>query len=165
MVTKTIKDSNKQSEKKAEISNKNKKTNTPRFRICSKKEPLQPLNIGIKIKPKNPSVKCSLVNRRKPVKNKVGLKQKVNTKKISKAEGKSIKHKQNVKRPPVQKTKQSNRKVVPAIKVVDTEADFQSEVVFNQNSNCEACLDGRKGEGDQSCWACRLTRLKNISQV
>ena len=58
MVTKSNKTSKKQNEEKKQVSskskNKNNKQQGPRFRICSKNEPLQPLNIGIKLKSKKP---------------------------------------------------------------------------------------------------------------
>merc|ERR1711953_421611 len=51
---------------------------------------------------------------------------------------------------------------LPAI-VVEKD-DFESEVIFQPRVSCQACLAGRKGEGGNDCWSCRLTRLQNIQE-
>lgn len=132
-----------------------------RHRQCLKKEPLQPLPTCT-VKPIK-GEKKSLKNKRKPkftVKRKgVNLK-KPAVKKItpsSKASQSSAAPTQSKPKKPVV------TRVVPKI-VVDDSSDFKSDVIFNPRTGCLACEEGRKGEGDSSCWACRLARLQNITE-
>ena len=133
-----------------------------RHRYCLKKEPLQPL----------PSTTIKQVKEEKK-----SVKGKRRAKFTVKRKGVSLK-----KKPPMRKTSQISktystssssaqskpkqaivRRVVPKI-VVDDSSDFKSDVIFNPRTGCLACEEGRKGEGDSSCWACRLARLQNITE-
>ena len=141
--------------------------NTSRkIRKCLKKEPLQPLNMGTIVRRKQKkgtkTVKPKFTAK-KSMKSKV-IKTKTNSSN-AKMQGSKSKSKTHIILPKDKhiKPKISKPKVIeiPQIMVSD---EFDSEVVFNPQSDCAACQDGRKGEGDQSCWACRLSRLLAITE-
>merc|ERR1712038_2192879 len=62
------------------------------------------------------------------------------------------------------KTSKSRKEKSPLPSIVVEKDDFESEVIFNPRVSCKACLAGRKGEGGNDCWSCRLTRLQNIQE-
>ena len=37
--------------------------------------------------------------------------------------------------------------------------DFMQGFQFNPSSDCLSCNQGRKGEGEESCWGCRIKRI------
>ena len=137
---------------------------TRKIRKCLKKEPLQPLNTGTIIRRK--SKKATKAEKpkftaKKSMKSKV-IKTKTNN---NKAKLQSSKSKTPVQ-PKDKKIKStiSKPKNVVAIPQITVSDEFDSEVVFNPQSDCTACQEGRKGEGDQTCWACRLSRLLAITE-
>ena len=62
------------------------------------------------------------------------------------------------------KESKKSKKRKTKLPLVVVEDDFESEVIFNPRSSCPACQEGRKGEGGNDCWPCRLTRLQNIQE-
>ena len=175
MVAKTKESNNKKTsiaqeniEPNHEDNNSSKEEKTGRkIRKCLKKEPLQPLNMGTiirkkqkkgtkSVKPKFTAKKSMKTKMIKPKSNSSKANLEGSSKSKSKTSMIVINNKQI-------KPKSSKAKSVeiPQITVSD---EFDSEVVFNPQSDCAACQDGRKGEGDQSCWACRLSRLLAITE-
>lgn len=159
---------NKDSVKKAEEKGKTKveaaKTNkrnpqNSRVRECLKEEPLEPIYTGRIKKPKQA---------KRP---KFGTRKRKIPKKISKVKSADQKsHPDSTtssRKTPGLKVKpknQSRKKKSPLPTIVVEKDEFESEVIFNPRTSCRACLTGRKGEGGNDCWSCRLTRLQNIQE-
>ena len=118
-----------------------KKKGQARIRNCLKEEPLQPLYTGNVKKPK----KSKKPTKKNPVPKLTVTRQKaiIPTKK-----DKGTKSKRRTK-----------TGTLPQIRVESPQS--QSEVVFRPRTDCAACEEGRKGEGDNSCWGCRLARLSD----
>ena len=130
----------------------------PRVRECLKEEPLEPLYTGKIKKPKQPKrPKFSTKKSKKP-------------KKISKVKSPDqnphLSSSITSRKTPVMKSKtsKSRKEKSPLPSIVVEKDDFESEVIFNPRVSCKACLAGRKGEGGNDCWSCRLTRLQNIQE-
>ena len=140
--------------------------NEGRIRKCLKNKPLSPLDMGDRNSTK-PQIKASVRRKiRKPSKSKRRKAISTNGQKNRKPstlmnrspmtvkngpKANSVKNKPNLK---------NGTKNAPSVNV---ESD-ESGVVFQPASGCEACADGRKGEGDKSCWSCRLARLQSITE-
>ena len=135
--------------------NKKRGTKNPnKFdRVCLKDAPLKPLNTGaVKVERKKsvPKTKKAVSKRPKLLSKKQSVSPPtVSKRKLFKKNGKNKKNKHQLK------------PSLPTIK--ESSEDFCSEVVFNPRNGCLACEEGRKGEGDSSCWACRLHRLQTIT--
>merc|ERR1711915_853529 len=69
----------------------------------------------------------------------------------------TIKHSTLDKQIRLKKNTKENEK--NSSKVKEDETEINEEVKFNPDSDCKACLQGKKGEGDDSCWSCRIKRL------
>merc|ERR1719300_967385 len=52
----------------------------------------------------------------------------------------------------IQLKKKTNENEKNSNKVEEDEIEIKEEVNFNPDSDCKACLQGKKGEGDDSCW-------------
>ena len=50
-------------------------------------------------------------------------------------------------------------------KVIIEDKTQEQNVIFNPSTGCIACQEGRKGEGDKSCWGCRLRRMQNKQEI
>ena len=122
-----------------------------RIRVCMKTAPLKPLNTGaVKVERKKSVHKMAKPKRPRLLSKKTSVSRKTVSKpKSSKRNGTS------------KKLKAKSKPSLPTI--VETTEEFRSEVVFNPRTGCLACEEGRKGEGDSSCWACRLHRLQTIT--
>ena len=118
-----------------------KKKGQARIRNCLKEEPLQPLYTGNVKKPK----KSKKPTKKNPVPKLTVTRPKAN---IPTKKDKGTKSK-----------KMTKTGTLPQIRVESPES--QSEVVFRPRTDCAACDEGRKGEGDNSCWGCRLARLSD----
>ena len=112
-----------------------------RVRNCLKEEPLQPLYTGNVKKPK----KSKKPTKKNPVPKLTVTRPKAN---IPTKKDKGTKSKRRTK-----------TGTLPQIRVESPQS--QSEVVFRPRTDCAACDEGRKGEGDNSCWGCRLARLSD----
>ena len=142
----------------AKTTKRNSRKSQSRVRECLKEEPLEPLYTGKIKKPKQA---------KRP---KFSTKKSKIPKKISKV--KSAEQKSHPSSTPSSRktagakaTNPRSRKGktrLPAI-VVEKD-DFQSEVIFQPRLSCSACLAGRKGEGGNDCWSCRITRLQKIQE-
>ena len=143
--------------------------NEGRIRKCLKNKPLSPLDMGDRNASK-PQIKVSVRRKiRKPSKSKrikasstsgqknrkpsTLMNRSPMTVKNGPAKANSVKNKPNFK---------NGTKNAPSVNVESAESGVQ--VVFQPASGCEACADGRKGEGDKSCWSCRLARLQSITE-
>ena len=118
-----------------------KRKGKARIRNCSKEQPLQPLYTGNVKKPK----KSKKPTKKNPVPKLTVTRPKAN---IPTKKDKGTKSK-----------KMTKTGTLPQIRVESPES--QSEVVFRPRTDCAACDEGRKGEGDNSCWGCRLARLSD----
>ena len=123
-----------------------------RVRECLKDEPLQPLYTGRKRKSN------------KATRPKYNTKKGKTPRKISKAKPShpesqkiTISTSSGLKGNPSRGKQKSRKSVLPTIVV-------EEEVIFSARVECEACEEGRKGEGSSDCWACRLARLRNIQE-
>ena len=153
---------NKDSVKKAEGKGETKvgaaetnKRNTreSRVRECLKEEPLEPIYTGRIKKPKQ-AKRPKFSTRKSKIPKKIS--------KVKSADQKS--HSESTtssRKTPVVK---SRKKKSPLPTIVVEKDEFESEVIFNPRTSCRACLAGRKGEGGNDCWSCRLTRLQNIQE-
>ena len=142
-----------------------------RIRQCLKEKPIQPLNMGtIKTKSTKPKVKIVSrkihnANRKKRSTNNRKVVPKKNSSKSS-SQNKTLKTKSikaTLKDADKHESSKTKQHIVPKIVVDASSAGFKSGVIFNPRTGCQACEGGRKGEGDVSCWACRLARLQNIT--
>ena len=118
-----------------------KRKGKARIRNCSKEQPLQPLYTGNVKKPK----KSKKPTKKNPVPKLTVTRPKAN---IPTKKDKGTKSK-----------KMTKTGTLPQIRVESPQS--QSEVVFRPRTDCAACDEGRKGEGDNSCWGCRLARLSD----
>ena len=118
-----------------------KRKGKARIRNCSKEQPLQPLYTGNVKKPK----KSKKPTKKNPVPKLTVTRPKAN---IPTKKDKGTKSK-----------KMTKTGTLPQIRVESP--GCQSEVVFRPRTDCAACEEGRKGEGDNSCWGCRLARLSD----
>ena len=118
-----------------------KRKGKARIRNCSKEQPLQPLYTGNVKKPK----KSKKPTKKNPVPKLTVTRPKAN---IPTKKDKGTKSKRRTK-----------TGTLPQIRVESPQS--QSEVVFRPRTDCAACEEGRKGEGDNSCWGCRLARLSD----
>ena len=118
-----------------------KRKGKARIRNCSKEQPLQPLYTGNVKKPK----KSKKPTKKNPVPKLTVTRPKAN---IPTKKDKGTKSK-----------KMTKTGTLPQIRVESPQS--QSEVVFRPRTDCAACEEGRKGEGDNSCWGCRLARLSD----
>ena len=116
-----------------------------------KSAPLKPLNTGaVKVEKKKSVHKKVTPKRPRLISKKPSVSRKTLTKaRPSNGNGKNKKY------------KPQSKPSLPTI--VESPDEFRSEVVFNPRTGCLACEEGRKGEGDSSCWACRLHRLQTIT--
>ena len=108
-----------------------KRKGKARIRNCSKEQPLQPLYTGNVKKPK----KSKKPTKKNPVPKLTVTRPKAN---IPTKKDKGTKSKRRTKA----------GKPLPQIRVESPES--QSEVVFRPRTDCAACDEGRKGEGDNS---------------
>ena len=126
------------------------------LRKCSKPAPLPPLNMGIKSKQKQTKPQSSKKMRKPRRKVTLNVKRKPR-------QNKSLKNKRTAAR------KISKPEVTKARGVEGEEVGWEQVatvgVMFNPRGGCEACEDGRVGEGGLHCWACRLRRLQNIQDI
>ena len=141
----------------AKTTKRNSRKSHSRVRECLKEEPLEPVFTGKIKKPKPP---------KRP---KFSTKKSKNPKKISKVKSADQKSdppsRSSSRKTPGVKSNPRSRKEKPRLpSIVVEKEDFQSEVIFQPRLGCRACLAGRKGEGGNDCWACRLTRLQNIQE-
>ena len=119
-----------------------KKKGPQRIRNCLKEEPLQPLYTGNVKKPK----KSKKPTKKNPVP------------KLTVTRPKAIIPTKKDKNPKSKKRTKAG-KTLPQIRVESP--GCRSEVLFRPRTDCAACEEGRKGEGDNSCWGCRLARLSD----
>ena len=88
-----------------------------------------------------------------------------NPKKISKVKSADPPSRTSSRKTPGVKSNPRSRKEKPRLpSIVVEKEDFQSEVIFQPRLGCRACLAGRKGEGGNDCWSCRITRLQKIHE-
>ena len=159
-------------ETKKMIKKSNRKRNTKktekiesseeRIRVCLKNEPLTPLNTGaVKIKKGKTCNKKVTLKRPSLVIKKNFVSRNSNVRKELASSSRPSSSKRNAKS---KKQKPQLRGHLPTIKEEESAEELQSGVVFNPRVGCQACEEGRKGEGDASCWACRLQRLQTITE-
>ena len=136
------------------------KVATKRIRKCSKAQPLPPTHTGSRksrkknlAKPRKPSFKTT--------KNKSVIKTK--RKEPTEKKPKNVQKMSRSKQVKKSVSKSSNRKVETMTAATKEQPD--DGVVFNPDTGCVACLEGRTGEGGMRCWGCRLRRLQNIQNI
>ena len=141
----------------AKTTTRNSKKSQSRVRECLKEEPLEPLYMG-KIKKPKQAKRPKFSTKKSKIPKKIS--------KVKSADQKS--HPDSTtssRKTPGMKPKNRSRKEKSPLPTIVVEKDeFESEVIFNPRTSCRACLTGRKGEGGNDCWSCRLTRLQNIQE-
>ena len=139
------------SKKSTKLESREDSNSNSRIRVCMKSAPLKPLNTGaVKVEKKKSVHKKVIPKRPRLISKKPSVSRKTLTKaRPSNGNGKNKKY------------KSQSKPSLPTI--VESPDEFRSEVVFNPRTGCLACEEGRKGEGDSSCWACRLHRLQTIT--
>merc|ERR1712154_69937 len=132
----------------------NSRKSTSRVRECLKEAPLEPVYTGKMKKSKQSRPKFSTKKRK--------TKKKIS--KVKSADQKSPTTTGSRKTPALKQNVRSRKDKSKLPAIVVEKDEFESEVIFQPRVSCLACLSGRKGEGGNDCWSCRLTRLQNIQE-
>ena len=143
--------------------NPRKSRSRSRVRECLKEEPLEPLYTG-KIKKPKPAKRPKFSTKKSKIPQKISKVKSADQKSqpSSTSTSSSSSRKPTGAKPTGRSWQEKPRGRLPTV-VVEKE-DFQSEVIFQPRLTCRSCLAGRKGEGGNDCWSCRLTRLQNIQE-
>ena len=139
----------------AETTKRNTRKSQSRVRECLKEEPLEPLYTG-KIKKPKQAKRPKFSTKKSKIPKKIS--------KVKSADQKSSTTTGSRKTPAVKQNVRSRKDKSGLPAIVVEKDDFESEVIFQPRVSCQACLAGRKGEGGNDCWSCRLTRLQNIQE-
>ena len=149
----------------AKTTKRNSRKSHSRVRECLKEEPLEPLYMGKIKKPKQakrPKFSTKKSKIPKKISNVKSADQKSHP--ASKTSSRTSSRTSSMKTPGVKPNGRS-RKEKPRLPSIVVEREvFESEVIFQPRLGCQACLAGRKGEGGNDCWSCRLARLQNIQE-
>jgi hypothetical protein len=140
-----------------------------RIRKCSKSTPLPPTKTGVKkpvpkrvtkqVKPKvrNRKLKTLVKAKNKPCPPKTITKTKTKSPLKSSKSANTVSNAQSNKRTTV--------KMIIEDKWEDPKPKAETVVIFNPATGCDACDEGRQGEGEKNCWGCRMRRLQNIQNI